>query len=137
MDGGGGTNYRLSQRPCPLCSHAFISIIVCISRPQNLSLQLLNSVRQLLLAGQENILFSIFNAPHPLLLSFSHIPLLYMNCPNYVCLSFAAVHEFPTDLFTNKEKAEGAVALHVLCVSLVPPLFYRSDLMFMQITDVF
>ncbi|XP_029707240.1 sodium/potassium/calcium exchanger 3-like [Takifugu rubripes] len=26
-----------------------------------------------------------------------------------------AVHEFPTDLFTNKERAEGAVALHVLC----------------------
>ncbi|CAG06166.1 unnamed protein product, partial [Tetraodon nigroviridis] len=26
-----------------------------------------------------------------------------------------AVHEFPTDLFTNKERAEGAVALHVFC----------------------
>ncbi|XP_057699292.1 sodium/potassium/calcium exchanger 3-like isoform X2 [Corythoichthys intestinalis] len=26
-----------------------------------------------------------------------------------------ALHEFPTDLFTNKERAEGAVALHVLC----------------------
>ncbi|XP_041838722.1 sodium/potassium/calcium exchanger 3-like isoform X1 [Melanotaenia boesemani] len=26
-----------------------------------------------------------------------------------------ALHEFPTDLFTNKERTEGAVALHVLC----------------------
>ncbi|XP_061079717.1 sodium/potassium/calcium exchanger 3-like [Conger conger] len=26
-----------------------------------------------------------------------------------------AVHEFPTDLFTHKERTEGAVALHVLC----------------------
>ncbi|PWA30606.1 hypothetical protein CCH79_00009151 [Gambusia affinis] len=26
-----------------------------------------------------------------------------------------SVHEFPTDLFTNKERTEGAVALHVLC----------------------
>lgn len=26
-----------------------------------------------------------------------------------------ALHEFPTDLFTNEERTEGAVALHVLC----------------------
>ncbi|XP_034073116.1 sodium/potassium/calcium exchanger 3-like, partial [Gymnodraco acuticeps] len=26
-----------------------------------------------------------------------------------------ALHEFPTDLFTHKERTEGAVALHVLC----------------------
>ncbi|KAK5606480.1 hypothetical protein CRENBAI_020333 [Crenichthys baileyi] len=26
-----------------------------------------------------------------------------------------ALHEFPTDFFTNKERTEGAVALHVLC----------------------
>ncbi|CAL8331070.1 unnamed protein product [Merluccius merluccius] len=26
-----------------------------------------------------------------------------------------ALHEFPTDLFTNRERTEGAVALHVLC----------------------
>ncbi|XP_019735345.1 sodium/potassium/calcium exchanger 3-like isoform X2 [Hippocampus comes] len=26
-----------------------------------------------------------------------------------------ALHEFPTDLFTNKERTEGAVTLHVLC----------------------
>lgn len=45
-----------------------------------------------------------------------------------MCLSLAAVHEFPTDLFTNKERAEGAVALHVLCVSVAPALFYCSDL---------
>uniref|UniRef100_A0A8D3ADQ6 Solute carrier family 24 member 3 n=1 Tax=Scophthalmus maximus TaxID=52904 RepID=A0A8D3ADQ6_SCOMX len=30
-------------------------------------------------------------------------------------LSLPALHEFPTDLFTNKERTEGAVALHVLC----------------------
>lgn len=41
-----------------------------------------------------------------------------MKCPNRWCPSLAALHEFPTDLFTNKERAEGAVALHVLCVSL-------------------
>nr|XP_029539917.1 sodium/potassium/calcium exchanger 3-like [Oncorhynchus nerka] len=27
----------------------------------------------------------------------------------------SALHEFPTDLFTHKERTEGAVALHVLC----------------------
>uniref|UniRef100_A0A8K9VEA0 Solute carrier family 24 member 3 n=1 Tax=Oncorhynchus mykiss TaxID=8022 RepID=A0A8K9VEA0_ONCMY len=30
-------------------------------------------------------------------------------------LSLPALHEFPTDLFTHKERTEGAVALHVLC----------------------
>ncbi|CAB1344616.1 unnamed protein product [Coregonus sp. 'balchen'] len=30
-----------------------------------------------------------------------------------------ALHEFPTDLFTHRERTEGAVALHVLCVSSV------------------
>uniref|UniRef100_A0A8C7ZZA7 Solute carrier family 24 member 3 n=1 Tax=Oryzias sinensis TaxID=183150 RepID=A0A8C7ZZA7_9TELE len=30
-------------------------------------------------------------------------------------LCLAALHEFPTDLFTNEERTEGAVALHVLC----------------------
>ncbi|MED6248619.1 hypothetical protein ATANTOWER_002783, partial [Ataeniobius toweri] len=30
-------------------------------------------------------------------------------------LSLTALHEFPTDFFTNKERTEGAVALHVLC----------------------
>lgn len=36
----------------------------------------------------------------------------------------AALHEFPTDLFSHKERTEGAVALHVLGVSLpsLPPL---------------
>uniref|UniRef100_A0A7N8YCD9 Solute carrier family 24 member 3 n=1 Tax=Mastacembelus armatus TaxID=205130 RepID=A0A7N8YCD9_9TELE len=29
--------------------------------------------------------------------------------------SALSLHEFPTDLFTNKERTEGAVALHVLC----------------------
>nr|XP_029481684.1 sodium/potassium/calcium exchanger 3-like [Oncorhynchus nerka] len=27
-----------------------------------------------------------------------------------------ALHEFPTDLFTHRERTEGAVALHVLCI---------------------
>ncbi|KAM9769980.1 sodium/potassium/calcium exchanger 3 [Menidia menidia] len=30
-------------------------------------------------------------------------------------LSLSALHEFPTDLFTHKERTEGAVAFHVLC----------------------
>lgn len=34
-----------------------------------------------------------------------------------MCLSLSALHEFPTDLFTHQERTEGAVALHVLCVS--------------------
>uniref|UniRef100_A0A673BEN4 Solute carrier family 24 member 3 n=1 Tax=Sphaeramia orbicularis TaxID=375764 RepID=A0A673BEN4_9TELE len=33
----------------------------------------------------------------------------------FLFLFFAALHEFPTDLFTHKERTEGAVALHVLC----------------------
>uniref|UniRef100_A0A8C7K345 Sodium/potassium/calcium exchanger 3 n=1 Tax=Oncorhynchus kisutch TaxID=8019 RepID=A0A8C7K345_ONCKI len=31
-----------------------------------------------------------------------------------VCVFSPALHEFPTDLFTNQERTEGAVALHVL-----------------------
>lgn len=77
-----------------------------------------------------NTLFSIFNTHSLASLSFSCFPFLYETCPNYACLSLAAVHEFPTDLFTNKERAEGAVALHVFCVS--PPLFCCSQLMFVQ-----
>uniref|UniRef100_A0A667X3J7 Solute carrier family 24 member 3 n=1 Tax=Myripristis murdjan TaxID=586833 RepID=A0A667X3J7_9TELE len=34
---------------------------------------------------------------------------------NVMFLSLPALHEFPTDLFTHKERTEGAVALHVLC----------------------
>lgn len=30
----------------------------------------------------------------------------------------AAIHEFPRDYFTNKQRVEGAVGLHVLCVSV-------------------
>lgn len=42
----------------------------------------------------------------------------FRKCSNvYLCLFLPALHEFPTDLFTNKERTEGAVALHVLCVS--------------------
>uniref|UniRef100_A0A4W5N437 Solute carrier family 24 member 3 n=1 Tax=Hucho hucho TaxID=62062 RepID=A0A4W5N437_9TELE len=33
---------------------------------------------------------------------------------NIVCVFSPALHEFPTDLFTNQERTEGAVALHVL-----------------------
>uniref|UniRef100_A0A669ERV3 Solute carrier family 24 member 3 n=1 Tax=Oreochromis niloticus TaxID=8128 RepID=A0A669ERV3_ORENI len=45
----------------------------------------------------------------------THQALLYMKCPDPGFLSLAALQEFPTDLFTNKERTEGAVALHVLC----------------------
>lgn len=31
---------------------------------------------------------------------------------------FAAIHEFPRDYFTNQERVDGAVGLHVLCVSI-------------------
>uniref|UniRef100_A0A4W5R6G2 Solute carrier family 24 member 3 n=1 Tax=Hucho hucho TaxID=62062 RepID=A0A4W5R6G2_9TELE len=34
---------------------------------------------------------------------------------NLKSLSLPALHEFPTDLFTHRERTEGAVALHVLC----------------------
>lgn len=55
--------------------------------------------------------------PSSCLLIHSSLTVL-SNCPNRMCLSLPALHEFPTDLFTNKERTEGAVALHVLCVSL-------------------
>lgn len=29
----------------------------------------------------------------------------------------AALHEFPNDIFTNEDRRQGAVVLHVLCVS--------------------
>uniref|UniRef100_A0A672RKY2 Sodium/potassium/calcium exchanger 3-like n=1 Tax=Sinocyclocheilus grahami TaxID=75366 RepID=A0A672RKY2_SINGR len=32
-----------------------------------------------------------------------------------LCVLSAGVHEFPDDMFTNQERMEGAVALHVLC----------------------
>lgn len=37
-----------------------------------------------------------------------------------VCVYFfsAAIHEFPRDYFTNQERVDGAVGLHVLCVSV-------------------
>ena len=35
----------------------------------------------------------------------------------HACVLFAALHEFPSDLFTNQERAEGAVGFHVLFVS--------------------
>lgn len=51
----------------------------------------------------------------------THTHILQMNRSNHMCLSLSALHEFPTDLFTHKERTEGAVALHVLCVSLPCP----------------
>lgn len=51
----------------------------------------------------------------------THTHTLQMNRSNHMCLSLSALHEFPTDLFTHKERTEGAVALHVLCVSLPCP----------------
>lgn len=35
-----------------------------------------------------------------------------------LCVLSAGVHEFPDDIFTNQERMDGAVALHVLCVSI-------------------
>lgn len=65
----------------------------------------------------------------------THRALLYMKCPDPGFLSLAALHEFPTDLFTNKERTEGAVALHVLCVSLPSPtqLCIRSPVSTLEI----
>lgn len=37
--------------------------------------------------------------------------------------TFAALHEFPNDIFTNEDRRHGAVVLHVLCVSVVALLF--------------
>jgi hypothetical protein len=38
----------------------------------------------------------------------------------FLCSS--ALHEFPNDIFTNEDRRQGAVVLHVLCVStsLIP-----------------
>uniref|UniRef100_A0A667WS75 Solute carrier family 24 member 3 n=1 Tax=Myripristis murdjan TaxID=586833 RepID=A0A667WS75_9TELE len=47
------------------------------------------------------------------LLPYPKYPLLYFyNALSPLC---PPLHEFPTDLFTHKERTEGAVALHVLC----------------------
>lgn len=35
-----------------------------------------------------------------------------------MCVFSTAIHEFPKDYFTNEERVEGAVGLHVLCVSI-------------------
>lgn len=37
---------------------------------------------------------------------------------------FAALHEFPNDVFTNEDRRHGAVVLHVLCVSFVTLRFF-------------
>lgn len=46
----------------------------------------------------------------------------YIGCvpiqPGRLCVCSTAIHEFPKDYFTNKERIEGAVGLHVLCVSI-------------------
>uniref|UniRef100_A0A8C4HTE8 Sodium/calcium exchanger membrane region domain-containing protein n=1 Tax=Dicentrarchus labrax TaxID=13489 RepID=A0A8C4HTE8_DICLA len=41
--------------------------------------------------------------------SLSHLQLIF------VCVFSAAIHEFPRDYFTNQERVDGAVGLHVLC----------------------
>lgn len=39
-------------------------------------------------------------------------------CPELVfSLCSLALHEFPNDIFTNEDRRQGAVILHVLCVS--------------------
>lgn len=43
----------------------------------------------------------------------------------------AALHEFPNDIFTNEDRRQGAVVLHVLCVStllMAPPQGPREGL---------
>lgn len=39
---------------------------------------------------------------------------------------FAALHEFPNDIFTNEDRRHGAVILHVLCVSFVTAFVFLS-----------
>uniref|UniRef100_A0A8C4HMF2 Solute carrier family 24 member 3 n=1 Tax=Dicentrarchus labrax TaxID=13489 RepID=A0A8C4HMF2_DICLA len=47
---------------------------------------------------------------------FFHFLILFLSLSEEACsYTVLALHEFPTDLFTNKERTEGAVALHVLC----------------------
>lgn len=36
----------------------------------------------------------------------------------FVFFFSAAIHEFPRDYFTYQERVDGAVGLHVLCVSV-------------------
>ena len=42
-------------------------------------------------------------------------------------LLFAALHEFPNDVFTNEDRRHGAVVLHVLCVSSVTLCFFSCQ----------
>uniref|UniRef100_A0A674MDS8 Solute carrier family 24 member 3 n=1 Tax=Takifugu rubripes TaxID=31033 RepID=A0A674MDS8_TAKRU len=54
------------------------------------------------------LLSSTFSLPQ-LSFSFSDVQ------PVVLCVSSTAIHEFPKDYFTNEERIEGAVGLHVLC----------------------
>ena len=54
--------------------------------------------------------------------------------PVYTELLFSlhptALHEFPNDIFTNEDRRQGAVVLHVLCVStllMAPPQGWRES----------
>lgn len=43
----------------------------------------------------------------------------------FFSLPSVALHEFPNDIFTNEDRRQGAVVLHVLCVS-TPPVALSS-----------
>uniref|UniRef100_A0A8C4HT69 Sodium/calcium exchanger membrane region domain-containing protein n=1 Tax=Dicentrarchus labrax TaxID=13489 RepID=A0A8C4HT69_DICLA len=53
------------------------------------------------------IIICLFGVPRAS--SLSHLQLIF------VCVFSAAIHEFPRDYFTNQERVDGAVGLHVLC----------------------
>uniref|UniRef100_A0A7N6A1P9 Sodium/calcium exchanger membrane region domain-containing protein n=1 Tax=Anabas testudineus TaxID=64144 RepID=A0A7N6A1P9_ANATE len=48
---------------------------------------------------------------------FPHLGIIFLHSVfQHLCVLFsAAIHEFPRDYFTNQERTEGAVGLHVLC----------------------
>lgn len=56
----------------------------------------------------------------------SHLRFIFFPhiCFAFACVSSAAIHEFPRDYFTNQERVEGAVGLHVLCVSVTRILVF-------------
>lgn len=48
------------------------------------------------------------------------------------CLSIssAAISEFPEDVFTQDQRRQGAVLLHVLCVSICKSEFIKKEALF-------
>uniref|UniRef100_A0AAY4EWI5 Sodium/calcium exchanger membrane region domain-containing protein n=1 Tax=Denticeps clupeoides TaxID=299321 RepID=A0AAY4EWI5_9TELE len=54
-------------------------------------------------------------SPCAVLIFLYSTALLYFFYDVFTALLPTALHEFPTDLFSHRERTEGAVALHVLC----------------------